>query len=94
MKKLKILTILAVTILISGCSQKVEPEKIYIEPKAFEFQKLDFTGVYIELQENENICIRPLKELNAIYKESKQFYDEQIDDYFNSFNQNEIPSKK
>jgi len=92
MKNLKILSLLIVSILISGCTQK-EPEIIYKKAPIYKFQTVDFKNAYIEAKEasiNETklskaevlkVCNPLLQELNTIYKETKSFYDEQINDY-------------
>lgn len=48
-----ILLVLGITLILSGCSTKPEVvvKTVYLEPKKYEFQKLDFTGAYIELNE-------------------------------------------
>lgn len=81
MRKLSlIISLLIVSILINGCAQK-EPQIIYKKTPYYDFQKVDLKGAYIELEEQQQVCIPLLKELNIIYKETKNFYDEQINDY-------------
>jgi len=81
MKKLNlILSLLIVSILISGCTQK-EPKIIYKEAPYYDFQIISLKGAYLELTENQQICVPLLQQINTIYKQTKTFYDEQIEDY-------------
>lgn len=83
MKSLKvILSLLIVSTLISGCTPKVIVKKVFIEPTKYNFEKVDFSGAYIELTDEQiNICKEPLEILKNSYKSTKEIYDEQFDDY-------------
>lgn len=91
MKHLKlVLIIVSILFLINGCTPK-EPEIIYVKRNKYEFQKVDFTGAFIDLKEltedQRNMCIPKLQELNTIYSETKSFYDSQFDDYNKDYEQ-------
>ncbi len=75
--------------LFSGCTPKVITKIEYREPPKYNFQKIDLTGVKIKIDDYKNlsakevreICTPSLIKLQDIYKPSKEFYDNQIDEY-------------
>lgn len=75
--------ILILVFIFSGCAQKEIIKKVYIKAPTFEFQKINLSGAYIDLESNEqrNLCVKPLIELNDLYKGVLDFYDSQIDTY-------------
>ena len=71
--------IVLVSISSSGCYQPwLKPDV----PK-YEFQKIDTSGVYIDMKSKEvqRVCTPSLLELNEVYQGIIGFYDYQIDSY-------------
>lgn len=81
MKKIYLSLLLIASILISGCTPKTITKIQYIKEQPYDFQTVNLQGAYIDLSPEEQVCIPKLQELNTIYKETKQFYDNQIEDY-------------
>jgi len=71
---------IALVFIFSGCTQK-QPQYIYLQAPKYDFQKIDLSNTYIEVEKDELNCFRPLKQLNMIYKETVKFYEDQIDEY-------------
>ena len=79
---MKKIVFLVLAIVFSGCGTKQKLTQP-VEP-VYEFQKLDTTGVYIDLKskEKQKLCSESLIELNSIWLEIQKYYDYQIDTYY------------
>jgi hypothetical protein len=98
MKRLSQITLALLTIsALIGCSSKVEPVKVetkwrtkieYREAKRYDFQKVDLTGVYIELKdvETRKLCTPSLLEARDIYTGVIKYYELMIDEYKRDMN--------
>jgi len=88
--KIQVLVLMLIVFILSSCSTKqVEPRVKYIKNEKFEFQKIDLSGVYVELDKKDRKrCTKYLIDLNDIYSGIIDFYDYQIDEYNKLFDKN------
>lgn len=85
-KYLMILSLIVFIFSLVGCIPKT-PKIVYVKQEAYEFQRIDLEGVYIE-KENKS-CSEIVSELQSIYKSVILFYEEQIEDYEKQFEDDE-----